>query len=429
MATVTGGGATTFINVGSNDTANAQNLANVISAALATGTDQRVTTPNSNPPTGFGVLTIGTTGTSASPNVTVNQPAVSVDLINAAGGAVGTSTQVVIGSGLPNQQVIADSENITYFTNGGGGTMIFGDGNDVVGTPTVGGGALSVRTGTGNDTINIFSGNATVSATTGNNVINTGQPGNFSAALIFAEGNDRILSSGGSGTDTVIGGNGSIFISEATKNLVFNGQGGTAPVTVQGGAGSYIVTAGVGGGVIAGGAAGNNRLYGGNGAAGTTLFGGGNGDILFARGTGAASFLIAGTGNETLTGAGSSVGNIYASGLGGNTTIGGGAGNDTIFSGDPGTTSPFGGSIVADGGLGNDLFSFTNRGSGVTASVLINNFHTGAGDNDQIQLIGFATSQQAAIASAAASAGTVTLSDGTKLTFGTAASLTGSNFA
>jgi len=380
------------------------------------------------------VLTIGTTGTVANPNVTVNQPAVSVDLINAAGNAPPSGlpgpTQVVIGSGLPNQQVLADNENITYFTNGGGGQLIFGDGNDVVGTPTIGGGALNVRTGSGNDTINIYSGTATVSATTGNNVINTGTAGTFSSALIFAEGNDRIISTGGAGTDTVIGGNGTIFISEATKNLVFNGQGGTAPVTIAGGSGSYTVLGGVGGGSISGGSASNNRLYGGTGTAATTLFGGGSGDILFARGTGTASFLIAGTGNETLTGAASTTGDIYAAGLGGNATIGGGTGNDTIYAGNPGTTTPFGGSIVEDGGLGNDLFSFTNRGSGVTANVLINNFHTSTsgGENDQIQLIGFATSQQSAIASAAASAGTVTLSDGTRLTFGTAASLTGSNF-
>ena len=133
-----------------------------------------------------------------------------------------------------------------------------------------------------------------------------------------------------------------------------------------------------------------------------------------------------------MTGAGSTTGNIFAAGLGGNTTIGGGAGNDTIYAGNPGTTTAFGGNIVADGGLGNDIFSFTNRGSGVTASVLINNFRasttTGA-ENDKLQLIGFTSNQQTAIASAAASAGTVTLSDGTKITFGTAASLTGNNFA
>src|SRR5947209_8084539 len=135
MATVTGGGTTTIINVGSNDTANAQNLASAISTALATGTDTRVA-PNTNPPTGFGVLTVSTPGTTAAPNVTINQPAVSVDLINAGGNAGpsgGTgATQDVIGSGLANQQVLGDNENITYFTNGGGGTLIFGDGNDVV---------------------------------------------------------------------------------------------------------------------------------------------------------------------------------------------------------------------------------------------------------------------------------------------------------
>src|SRR4051794_10138687 len=117
MATVTGGGTTTVINVGSNDAkAATTNLASAISAALQSGTLTRVPDPNTPPATGYGVLTIST------PNTTTrNLGDVSVDLINAGGNAIRTASQVVIASGLPTQQVLGDNENITYLTNGGGG--------------------------------------------------------------------------------------------------------------------------------------------------------------------------------------------------------------------------------------------------------------------------------------------------------------------
>ena len=426
MATVTGGGSTTVVNVGSNDANGvAQALANVISAGLAAGTLTRVASPQNNPPTGTGAATISTTGGA----LITNAPAVSVDLIAAGGSVVGGGSQNIVGSGLPNQQVLGDNENITYFTNGGGGSFVFGDGNDIFGTPTVGGGVSNVQTGAGNDTINIYSGLATVAAGPGNNVINTGMAGTTSNVLVFASGNDRIISTGGAGTDTVIAGNGSTFILEATKNLVFNGQGGNGSVTIVGGRGSDTVFAGPGGGSIGGGSAGNNALFGGTGTAGTTLFGGGSGDLLFARGSG-QTVLVAGSGNETLTGAGSTGNNVFIAGQGGNTTIGGGVGNDSIFIGNPGSTSSFGGNVVADGGLGNDLFSFTNRGAGgSSASVLINNFRSGSSANDQIQLVGYGADQRANITNAAAGAGTVTLSDGTRITFGTAVNLNNTNFA
>jgi len=428
MATVTGGGSTTFINVGSNDANGvAQTLANVISAGLANGTLTRVPNPQTNPPTGAGVATISTSGAP----VVLNAPGVSVDLINATSNTttVGGASQNIVGSGLPNQMVIGDNENIRYFDNGGGGSFIFGDGNDIFGTPTVGGGVINnVQTGRGNDTINIYSGLATVSAGLGSNVINTGTAGTFSNTLIFASGNDQIrATSGALGTDTVIGGNGATFISHTTKGVVYNGQGGTGSATIDGGVGSVTALGGSGGGVFGGGSNGNNQLFGGFGA--TSLYGGGNNDLLMARTTTGSTVLVAAAGNETLSGAGSTTGNTFIAGLGGNTTIGGGTGNDTIYVGNPGTTGAFGGSIVIDGGLGNDIISFTNRGSGVTAQVLINNFVASASENDQIQLLGYGTDQRQAITNAAGSASSVTLSDGTRITFGTAVNLNNTNFA
>src|SRR3954467_7077190 len=146
MATVTGGGQTTIINVGSNDANGvAQALANVISSGLQNGTLTRVPNAQTNPTTGAGVAVITSTPVGG---VVIDSPAVAVDLITAnpttGSPVVGGAVQNVVGSGLPNQMVRGDNENITYFTNGGSGTIILGDGNDFVGTPTIGGGTFSI---------------------------------------------------------------------------------------------------------------------------------------------------------------------------------------------------------------------------------------------------------------------------------------------
>ena len=192
MATVTGGGQTTLIDAGSNDRNGvAQALANAITAGLENGSLTR-TTDGNNPPAGAGVLTI------SARNVTVGSPpAVSVDLINGGGSLPGSFVNLT-GSGLPNQVVIGDSQDITYFTNGGGGSVVLGDGANVVGTPTIGGGNLDVKTGSGSDTINAYSGNVTVSPGEGfSNLVNTGLRGTHSNVLIFAAANVMVFPNGG----------------------------------------------------------------------------------------------------------------------------------------------------------------------------------------------------------------------------------------
>ena len=110
--TVSGGGLTTDINDGSNDTA-AQPLANTISQGLDNGT--YTPTSGAAPASGLGLLTIST------PNSSVNlQSGVTVVLVAASEAAAPTSTgETVVGAGGTGQALIGDNENITFNTGGG----------------------------------------------------------------------------------------------------------------------------------------------------------------------------------------------------------------------------------------------------------------------------------------------------------------------
>ena len=410
MATISGGnGGQTFVTAGSND-ANGQAMAvqTAINNALTAGTLTLSPSPTANPPAGAGLATISAPGTY------VLAPANTSFLVNAAAGESAT----VSGAGGRNQNVLIGEANVTFFTNGGTGAVVTGDGNEFIGTPTTGGGQFSVTTGAGNDTVVAFTGNNTVSAGAGNNLIGLGAAGTNSSNLVFASGNDTISGLGGTGSDTIIAGSGSTYVTEGSKSLTFLGGSGSA--TIIGGTASSLVLLGAGGGEVGGGSNGGNLLYGGTGSAGSTLFGGGNGDVLFARGSG-QTLLVAGAGNETLTGSASTGNNIFFTGSG-NALVGGGQGNDLVVVG----TS---GSATIDGGAGADIVSFTNRGpGGSTANVLINGFDPAQGD--RVQLSGFSQGEVAAVAGTPSSGGStsVVLSDGTRVTFGGVASLNPSNF-
>jgi len=415
MATVTGGGQTTVINVGSNDANGvAQALANVISAGLAAGTLTRVPNAQTNPASGPGVAVVQTTPPGG---VVVDSPAVSVDLITAnpttGSSVVGGARQNVVGSGLPNQMVIGDNENITYFTNGGGGSIVLGDGNNLVGTPTIGGSAFNITTGNGSDTITALSGNNTIRPGGGNNLVFTGYGNNL---VVGSTGNDVISGVGGArGTnDTVFGGSGSTLIGSFDKNLTFLNGSGRA--TVLAGNGSYTINGGSGGGLFAGGKAGNNVIIGGNGAGQSTIYGGGNGDSLFAAGS-ATTLILAGVGNETLSGAGST-GNNYFQNTVGNSTMFGGSGNDTFFVGT--------GNATVNGGGGNDIFALTNNGGGGTVAI------SGFNSNERVLLIGYGSAEQQNAINGQNNAGgntTITLSDNTRVTFLGVGNINSGNFA
>ena len=147
MTTIVGGtGIQATFNSGSNDQNGlAATLASQISAGLIGGSLTR--TNNTSPSVGTGFFL------SAAFNTTiVMQPRVTA-LALTSGGAVS-----VIGSGEQRQAILGGNGNLTFFTNGGSGTVVTGDGNNLLGTPISGGTGFTFVTGTGNDTVVAASG-------------------------------------------------------------------------------------------------------------------------------------------------------------------------------------------------------------------------------------------------------------------------------
>ena len=414
MATITGGGSATSFSLGLNEaTSVAASVIGAINGALALGTLTRVSSPTVAPASGNGLVQLTAAGSYAMPAADTTLLVAPGTLSATVAGSGGTGVNVLVADGVGTV-----TAPFVYNTNGGSGTIVTGDGTNLIGTTTVpGASSFYIQTGAGNDTVVAFSGNNTVSAGLGNNLIGTGTAGTSSNNLVFASGNDTITGGLGRGSDTVIANGGSTLVSPGAKNLTFLGTTGTA--TVIGGTGQETVWLGTGGGQAWGGTGGPNILLGGAGTAGSTLVGGANGDTLFARGSG-QTVLTAGAGNETLYGGGSSGNNTFYTGPG-NDLIGGGTGNDLIVVGASGNAT-------IDGGAGADIVSFTFRPTGSTASVLINNFRPAEGD--RVQLAGYGANQVAAIVGTAPSGNgtTVTLTDGTRITFAGVINLSASNF-
>ena len=115
MATVTGGGFTNVVNVGSNDANGiATALAANLSAALGAGTFTR-TAPNNSPSVGGGVPTIFTSGSyTLAP---ANLGLVVQDGLSA----------TVTGSGGINEGILIGNSSVTFNTNGGSGVLVSGD--------------------------------------------------------------------------------------------------------------------------------------------------------------------------------------------------------------------------------------------------------------------------------------------------------------
>ncbi len=154
-------------------------------------------------------------------------------------------------------------------------------------------------------------------------------------------------------------------------------------------------------------------LTGGSGT--SVLFGNGDGDLLTA-GSGAGDVLVAGPGAETLSGAGTSGAHRFYGGAGTDMIIAG-AGQTMVLAG-TGTET-----LVAGSGL--DLFAFT-RGNSPT--VTIDGFNPAL---DYLSLPGFAASEAAtALAGATTAAGSesISLADGTRVTFHGFTGLAAGNF-
>ncbi|HET6307334.1 MAG TPA: calcium-binding protein [Rhodopila sp.] len=320
-------------------------------------------------------------------------------------------TAIVFGSGAPDETILSDKKtDLTFIAVGGSGTVVAGGGDNRL---AVGGsGNWSLYTGGGDDIIAALGAvNATIGAGGGDNSILLGN----GSDLVISTGDDTI--SGGSGAETVDAtGARRDFVQGDASHLLFIGGAGGA--TILGGTGSdtYLGSAGsTGKQVIVGGSAGNNFLFAGAGAA--TLVGGGNNDQLLAYGN-AAQLLVAASGNETLSAALSS----------GNDTLRAGAGRDLLIGG-TGADTFIGGSghSTVTAGTGRQVFTFINHEAGGTE--LVQGMFDPADIRIDLQGYGHDAINRA-LASQTVANGSVTISliDGTKVTFQDVASLNRSNF-
>ena len=292
------------------------------------------------------------------------------------------TANTITGGGDPALTILSGNGPLTYVAPSGNTTVVAGGGGNLIDFQS--GLANAAYLNSGSNTVTSDSGNSTISAGTGNNTIVIGS----GTANILSGGTDTVTAASGSETINVVGLNGGPAVSH---DLVYGGSSrvqfvnGGATSTVYGGSGaSDTLYGGAGGGVFAGGTGGNNALVGGSGAA--TLYGGGAGDTLYA-GSG-SNALVAGSGSETLVA---------------------GSGNASMF-----------------GGSGPDLFSFTNGQAG--GQDVIGNFNTAT---DKVTLQGYgAGAASTALSTAAVSNGseTLTLSDGTKVTFSGVSNLSSSSF-
>ena len=384
----------------------AQQIAARIATSVADGSLTTTFDTSGPPPT----VPAGTTGGyyQVETNFVVLPSDYTVDLVKTPGRAV------VIGSGARNEMIMSDSgTDLTFIATGGSGSVVAGGGQSLIYIPGTDRGNWSLFTGSGNDAIVALGhGNDTIGAGGGNNSIILGS-GHDS---ILSVGNDSIL--GGTGAETVnaTAAQSDIIQGDSSKLLFIGGSGGA---TILGGSGSDTYFGSnvgpVGNQLIKGGSRGHNLLFAGNGAA--TLIGGGRGDQLFAFGQ-YDQTLIAGRGNETLSAALSTGNDSIAAGSGRDLLIGG-FGSDTFVGGS--------GHSTVQAGFAANTFEFINHEAGGT-QLVTNIFDP---NTIRIDLNGYGPGAVAkALASQTVSHGSVsiTLTDGTKVTFQDVTSLNKNNF-
>ena len=363
-------------------------------------------------------------------------------------------SEIVGAAGQKNESVIAGG-NMHFFTNGGSGTVISGQGNNLV---------SANATGDGNWTVIFDGGNNTVYANSGNFFIDDGNASTTGANSIFlGSGSDTVLSWG---KDTIIGApGGAALVATFVPGALFFGNSGPSTYINFGGndtfaggiGGSDTVFAVNSGGLYFGGASFLEFISGANtantvvgGSASTVIFGNTGSSGLYFVGTGSFvavgenesqtvvggslshaadifasggtnvtllspvnnNVLVAGTGNVTLDGAGASGNDVYFAGPGAGSadSIVAGSGNNTLVAG-PGSNTLVGGS-------GKDVFEVNKSFSGGGSDFLVN-----WTSNDLLLLSGYgaATSKGGLPAGTTVShvggSEVLTLADGTKITF------------
>lgn len=237
---------------------------------------------------------------------------------------------------------------------------------------------------------------------------------------------------GGSAGTTVHAGAGSSVLGYFNTAGDLSFVGGTGSATIFGGLSGINDTLGGGtGGMVFSGSNGGNASVAGGGL--TTIFGGAGGAVTYS-GAGNLDYIATGLGNETLDASGSTGSNsLSAQFEDGTASMVGGSGNDTL------TAGP--GNDTLAGGAGSNIFIYDHPSMfGLTLSQTVSDFSatdTAFLTNYDTASGGTAGSDVAAtkaLASAVSSGGntTITVADGTTITFvgvASASTLTGHLFS
>ncbi len=305
--------------------------------------------------------------------------------------AASGGNNVISQSGAGAIQLAVDAGNNTISAGGTSGTVAGGVGTDLI-----------AATGSG-ETILSQGGTDTITSSGSNNLIVGTSTGPGSMVVTESGSNDTIL---GGGNPMTVTATTATRVYAGAGSLTFVGGSGTA--TVLGGTGSESLTAGSGGIVFADNTATSATVNSGTGS--VTIFGASGAADYLTGTTGSPDFLIAGGGNETLSGAGNSGSQFLAMGSASvSASLIAGSGSDTLVAG----AGP--GSATMTGGSGSDTFVFFKQAAGGAKDV-INNFTA----SDSVFIEGYGAGSAAALLQAAtvgAGGVTLTLSDGTTVTF------------
>ncbi len=247
---------------------------------------------------------------------------------------------VTVDSGSGNDTILTGSGDDSVVSSDGDNRIFTLGGNDTV---TVGAGADRVFAGDGNDVINPGAGDDRVFGDDGNDTVAGSDGRDF-----IRGGRDADVLNGGGGFDTLYGDHGDDTINGDNGNDTI--YGGNGRDSIQGGAGNDRIFGDNGSDTISGGV-GNDFLRGGRGN--DWLSGDfGNDEVL---GDEHRDTLLGGNGDDTLT-AGEGDDRVFAGA--GNDRVYGGSGNDLLF-GDDGNDTLLGGSGADSirGGFGDDAIA------------------------------------------------------------------------
>ncbi|MBV9756452.1 MAG: hypothetical protein JO047_05305 [Alphaproteobacteria bacterium] len=362
-------------------------------------------------------------------------------------------SEIVGAKDQKNETVVAGG-NMHFFTNGGSGTVISGQGNNLVSANATGDGNWTVIFDGGNNTVYANSGNFFIddgnASTTGANSIFLGSGSNTvlswgQDSIIGAPGGSALVATfvpgalfwGNSGPSTYInfggkdtfaggvGGSDTVFAVNS-GGLYFGGgsslefiSGANTANTVVGGSGSNVIWGNTGsnglyfvgtGSFTAVGQNESQTIVGGQSSHAADLFGLSGANVnLFSPVNG--NELIAGPGNVTLNGAGSSGNDAYFAGAGTGSadSIVAGSGNNTLVAGP--------GSNTLVGGTGANVFEVDKNAAGGGTNFLVN-----WNSNDKLVLSGYGAGKHGGLPpgthhSVVGGSEVLTLSDGTKITF------------